>query len=397
MTNDWANHLNGQMTRSFPNTALSYIVKPFINLGDGRFQVPRHTNSPLSPPLSLFEFRSYLYFRLLMQNHRIVIFELPDLTLVAAVISSIINCPVKTYDECIAEGRSSKNDPASTYSGKNEIDEDNSKIDEDNEIDERSRTYHHHQTVPPYNQVDNVQHPQPIQSSQPIQIFFKFSEESRSIFISPDITVLELKKKIQAMLNIDMISLSFSSKPLEDHRTLKSYNINQNDRGVINYFVLNNQFVDPYNNWNLTDIKMGKNYIRGGRVYAPPYGWNRIGLNTRRYGKGKWMSNDASKSWSVSYNGVNRVRAEITIIRGQEQTKQQFTKYGKGIYSTPDIKYAEQYAIIRRNQILHNNDRYLYVFQNRVNPRDLEDRGIEWITKKSNNIRPYVLCIKRYY
>ncbi|CAG8663140.1 13654_t:CDS:2, partial [Funneliformis mosseae] len=245
--------------------------------------------------------------------HRIAMSELPDLTFVTAIISSIINCPVKTYDECIAEGRSSKNDPALTYSGKIEIDEDNSKIDEDNEIDERSRTYHHHQTS------------------------------------------------------------QFLSKPLEDHRTLKSYNINQNDRGVINYFVLNNQFFDPYNNWNLTDIKMGKNYIHGGRVYAPPYGWNRIRLNTRR------------------------VRAEITVIRGQEQTKQQFTKYGKGIYSTTDIKYAEQYAIKRRNQILHNNDRYLYVFQNRVNPRDLEDRGIEWITKKSNNIRPYGLCIKRYY
>ncbi|CAB4405326.1 unnamed protein product [Rhizophagus irregularis] len=371
--------------------------------------------------------------------------ELPDLTLIAAVISSIINCPVKTYDECIAEGldpnrtldpvlvhkysvtnknisfkkfveksnrRSSKNDPAPTYSGINEInedddeidedddeidedddeidedddeidedddeiDEDNSKIDEDNEIDERSRSqsvnlpsssnsssiqvFLFFLSIALLNQVDNDQHP------QPIQIFFKFSEESRSIFISPDITVLELKKKIQAMLCIDMISLSFSSKPLEDHRTLKSYNINQNDTihasckllggGVINYFVLNNQFFDPYHNWNLTDIKMGQNYVRGGRVYAPPYGWNRIGLNTTsRYGKGKWMSNDASKSWPVSYNGVNRDRAETTVIRGQEQTKQQFTKYGKGIYSTPDIKYAEQYAINRRKQIWHNND-----------------------------------------
>jgi hypothetical protein len=72
--------------------------------------------------------------------------------------------------------------------------------------------------------------------------------------------------------------------------------------------------------------------------------------------------------------------------------------FGHGIYSTPDIDVAYQYA----TKFTHDGDEYRVVFQNRVNPKNLiriskEDTGVGeyWISPDGTDLRPYGICIKK--
>ncbi|PKY30185.1 ubiquitin-like protein, partial [Rhizophagus irregularis] len=65
-----------------------------------------------------------------------------------------------------------------------------------------------------------------------IQIFvINLSGDSQAIFVDTHNTVLELKYIIQDKLEYDikLIRLEFANRRLEDHRTLRSYNIQQGD------------------------------------------------------------------------------------------------------------------------------------------------------------------------
>ncbi|PKK57926.1 ubiquitin-like protein [Rhizophagus irregularis] len=72
--------------------------------------------------------------------------------------------------------------------------------------------------------------------------------------------------------------------------------------------------------------------------------------------------------------------------------------FGNGIYSTPDIDIAYQFA----TRFTHDGDNYKVVFQNRVNPNSLvkvskEETGSGefWISQKNDDLRPYGICIKK--
>jgi hypothetical protein len=71
--------------------------------------------------------------------------------------------------------------------------------------------------------------------------------------------------------------------------------------------------------------------------------------------------------------------------------------YGRGIYSTPDIEVAAQYA----EKASVNGKIYKFVVQNRVNPRNLKKVGKDvtkigeyWISPNDEDIRQYGFCIK---
>ncbi len=71
--------------------------------------------------------------------------------------------------------------------------------------------------------------------------------------------------------------------------------------------------------------------------------------------------------------------------------------YGKGIYSTPEIEVAAQYA----EEATVNGKIYKVVMQNRVNPTNLKkvDKaetgvGEYWISPNDEDIRPYGFCIR---
>ncbi|POG70389.1 ubiquitin-related domain-containing protein, partial [Rhizophagus irregularis DAOM 181602=DAOM 197198] len=194
-----------------------------------------------------------------------------ELSLVAAALSSIINHPVKTYRECVANGldvlpnQFLDLDLVHKYSFVKEGDDkvvqkpsfrQGDEIDEIDEIDEKVVHRRSRQGDEKNEKNGNRRSRQDdekdekvvdrcsffnkkvqgildinILPPQPIQIFVKASfGKSHSIFVAPNITVLELKQAIQAKLYIHRpIRLGFSGKILNDSRTLESYKIKRSD------------------------------------------------------------------------------------------------------------------------------------------------------------------------
>ncbi|CAG8820920.1 16532_t:CDS:2, partial [Gigaspora rosea] len=149
------------------------------------------------------------------------------LPFIATAISSIIDCPVKTYDECVAEGLDPNKTldldivhkyslPKINANGEfvrrptfKQYEEHISKNGYDVEIDELAKS--DAETDEPIEHVqipDNNMQPLP---TQPIRIF-AYYHRNYTLNITTNDTVLRLKQKIQSKLNIDMnkISLSFS-------------------------------------------------------------------------------------------------------------------------------------------------------------------------------------------
>ncbi|GBB84389.1 hypothetical protein RclHR1_00110022 [Rhizophagus clarus] len=237
-----------------------------------------------------------------------------------------------------------------------------------------------------------------------IQIFFNFSGNSQSIFVSPNSTVLELRQKIQAKLSIDKpISLSFSSKLLDDRNTLESYNIKRSSTiqvsykllgggSPVGYYVISSSFLKPQFDYDYTSGYDNGQHRRGNERYHLPIGWKKIALNVDRYGDSKWLGLD-SNSWPVSYHGTNNDAASHIAVGGYDLSKGRRFAYGYGVYSSPLYTFAEGYSV----RFNFDNHTYEVMLQNRVNPADLKKAANDqiWVTTKEENIRPYSLCIKQ--
>jgi hypothetical protein len=193
------------------------------------------------------------------------------------------------------------------------------------------------------------------------QIFFNFSGESRSIFVASNSTVLELRQKIQAKLNIDKpLSLSFSSKLLDDRNTLESYNIKQNSTvnvsykllgGFVGYYVVSKSFLKPQFDYDYTYGQNNGQHRFGHERYHLLIGWRKIGLNVDRYGDNKWLGT-GSDAWPISYHGTNSEAASNIAVGGFDASKGKRFAFGKGIYSSPYSTEAEWYAIEFRSTII---------------------------------------------
>ncbi|PKY56949.1 ubiquitin-domain-containing protein [Rhizophagus irregularis] len=212
-------------------------------------------------------------------------------------------------------------------------------------------------------------------------------------------TVEQLKLRIYNAGGIppDQQRLIFDGKQLEDDRRLSDYRI-MND----STFLLSPQF-----DFDLTNIKdNGLNFTRGGEIYKRPCGWNRIALNViNKYPEGNgWLGVDfqigeiPQNEWAVSYHGTDYKNAKSIAADGYLLSKGLLFNFGKGIYSTLDIDVAASYS--RSFEL--NGERYIFVFQNRVNPKtlrkiskDITEVGEYWISPNECDIRPYGICIKR--
>ena len=170
----------------------------------------------------------------------------------------------------------------------------------------------------------------------------------------------------------------------------------------------------------------GNNYVndwtigekRGGEKYTPPTGWIGFGLNVKdKYdaGNNAWLGNNNSEGeWCVAYHGVGRGadanqvantnRAIIThgFRQGQNQIntndndlRHPGNKCGEGIYCTPDIEIAENYAGI----IDLDDEKYKCVLMLRVDPKKIrqpESREDIYILNPScDEIRPYRILLKK--
>ncbi|CAG8536217.1 uncharacterized protein OCT59_005864 [Rhizophagus irregularis] len=311
-----------------------------------------------------------------------------QLSLVASAISSIIKCPVKTYDECKADGL--KIDPAQI-------------LDLDT-IYKKSLIRIKIKDIDPPKDVtfsDN---------NKLIQIFVKPFESlagnSQSMFVDTSITVLEFKNVICAKFGtvIKMIRLIFNGKQLNDDKTLTSYNIQKGCTiqvlskvvGGHDFYVIRPDLLDPSYDRDFTNISdNGETFLRGMELYRRPYGWKRFALNVaRRYGSDAiWLGSvgTSSREWPVSYHGTDVDNAEQIAREGYRNERGVRFSYGTGIYSTPEISIAERFA----TQFERQNARWKVVFQNRINPVRLSKYNNTWLVPEDDDIRPYGLCIKR--
>ncbi|CAG8469647.1 10695_t:CDS:2 [Acaulospora colombiana] len=234
-------------------------------------------------------------------------------------------------------------------------------------------------------------------------------------------TVKLLKTSIHKQRGILPDKLTFNGNQLEDGKSLGDYNI---QKGSVLYMVhflkkeaipqcifISQDFLDPKYDYDFTNINDDDRiFMRGQYEYKRPVGWNRIALKVlNKYEDNIWLGVGSTcrqanctsarlNEWPVSYHGTEKHNFSSIADVGYLLSKGKRFMFGQGVYSTPDINIAAQYA----TEFTHNGESYKMVFQNRVNPENLvrisADKtkvGTEyWISPKGEDIRPYGICIK---
>lgn len=229
-------------------------------------------------------------------------------------------------------------------------------------------------------------------------------------------TVEHLKARVEEREFIppDQQRLIFAGKQLEDGKTLADYNIQKG--GTVHMILrvrggytagLPASSLDLSYNCDFTNLKdTGARYIRGGELYSRPYGWFRYALKVLGgYENDIWLGENGDRlttsngEWPVSYHGTFQKNRESIAQAGYKASKCVREVFGKGIYSTPDIETAAEYAATFQ----FRGKKYKVIVQNRVSPQSLvkvagvlcNGRKTEyWITAVESNIRPYGILIK---
>lgn len=165
-------------------------------------------------------------------------------------------------------------------------------------------------------------------------------------------------------------------------------------------------------------------FTRGGEKYYPPYGWVGYGLKVwDKYDNSNndWIGcNGNDQEWAVAYHGVgNGAKKELSIavkVKGItdkgllyfpgsrqayadcDDTRHGDQTVGNGVYLTPDINEAEEYAGI--DKFSGDQDAKI-VFMCRVNPLKIrepeKDGSPYWILNGTpDEIRPYRILLKKY-
>jgi hypothetical protein len=179
--------------------------------------------------------------------------------------------------------------------------------------------------------------------------------------------------------------------------------------GVTFSACLRDSILDKELHYDFTNISDdGRTFFRGGSIYNRPCGWKRYALNVKgKFSNNIWLEgktprddiySSAEGEWAVSYHGTPLKNGLCIGEEGYKLSKGKNFKYGKGIYSTPDIEVAYKYAV----DVPFNGKTYKFVVQNRVNPKNLKKVseavtgvGEYWISPTKDDIRPYGFCVKQ--
>ncbi|GBB92638.1 hypothetical protein RclHR1_20390003 [Rhizophagus clarus] len=197
--------------------------------------------------------------------------------------------------------------------------------------------------------------------------------------------------------------------------TLTDYNIHfecilylkfiSSDGGIYGLFIHPKMF-DPDYDYDFTDVNYkGKTFMRGNFEYQRPCGWKRFALNVlNKYEDNIWLgvnnrqcsTSSTQNEWPVSYHGTAKHNCKSIAEDGYLLSKCKRFAFGHGVYSTPDIAVACRYA----TKFTYKDEEYKVVFQNRVNPNNLniitkEETGVGeyWISPDGADLRPYGICI----
>ncbi|XP_037624266.1 uncharacterized protein LOC119487457 isoform X2 [Sebastes umbrosus] len=177
-------------------------------------------------------------------------------------------------------------------------------------------------------------------------------------------------------------------------------------------FINEAEFFDQRFDYDFTKLTAVETYHRGGEVYERPYGWQRFALRVLGdYEDNAWLgtryrsTQSVPGEWPVSYHGTSKEGAG-GIIEGHYKPGPREV-YGRGIYSTPYLCEAVDYA--KTFTCPANGKTYSVILQNRINPtyREKHRDGKYWLvhvpegTSKEEEqkmvqraIRPYGLLLK---
>lgn len=246
------------------------------------------------------------------------------------------------------------------------------------------------------------------------------SGKAFKIRVNPTDTIYQVKQKIQDEQGIlpEVQRLLFQGNQLENGRSVTSCEIQDNteiflvlrQRGGDEIYFIHSDHLDPQYDCDFTTIRdTGKTFMRGPFEYKRPCGWNRIALNVlNKYGENVWLgvggirrSGTAScqNEWPVSYHGTSRHNNNTIADDGFNFAGNKNFNFTHGIYSTPDVNVALKYA----TRFAHEGNNYAVLFQNRVNPVNLEritnqetgGAGEYWISRNGGDVRSYGICIKK--
>ena len=155
---------------------------------------------------------------------------------------------------------------------------------------------------------------------------------------------------------------------------------------------------------------------RGGEEYIPPIGWVGYGLKVLDvYEDNIWLGmNNIKGEWCVAYHGVGDGQPSEKVIKDAgliykggfksshrntqanvEDKRHPGKTCGYGVYCSPDIAYAEDYA----GKTEFNGEKYKVVLMLRINPdkiRQSKDFPKEYILNPlKDEIRPYRILLKK--
>ena len=218
--------------------------------------------------------------------------------------------------------------------------------------------------------------------------------------------------------NYEVMMIIYNKRLNGVESTLKYFHLKTLTGNLLNNIILSaNMFEIKYCK-RKDEWKSGYLY-RGGERYHPPYGWTGFALKLRnKYGDNfDWLgeTGENGNEWCVAFHGIgkgNELQKLFSILDTnlREGPKQRYSKYknlrkntkeeydvcGNGVYLTPDIKKAENYAYMTKLGSLNKD--FQFAIQARVDPNKIRDPGVtpvNWVLNgNSNEIRPYRLLVK---
>lgn len=209
----------------------------------------------------------------------------------------------------------------------------------------------------------------------------------------------------------DKQNLIYCGQEIDDGHLLSEYGIQDSSTILVvrlrshnanDILVLDNKSRDPQYDYDFTHVQdKDERFYRGGIEYRRPCGWKRYVIQVLgKYENDDWLgSENSSNEWPVSYHGTKHHVVQSIAHTGYDLTKGVRSLYGRGIYSTPNINVAKDYA----TEFSVNNNRYYVVLQNRVKPKamikrtasEVGDQGEYWISPDEKDIQPYGYCIMK--